>query len=72
MRQAEAVLTNLKELLLNDDYEACDVIAENVKLLRVALGDETFVKVHSAIKRFDFETAMQLLENRCTSRITIS
>lgn len=56
------ILEQLCELLLHDDYEAGDMVAENREVLCVTLGADVFTKVESAIKQFDFETALQWLK----------
>jgi two-component system sensor histidine kinase/response regulator len=61
--KAVEVLTKLSELLKDDDSEAIDILEENIDLLRVVLGTDTFSKVDKAIKDFDFEKAIVLLEN---------
>jgi two-component system sensor histidine kinase/response regulator len=56
------VLRLLHDLLADDNSEAADVLEENLDLLRYVLGLETFSKVEKAIKQFDFDKALQLLE----------
>ena len=58
------ILNRLKELLANDDYEAGDFLAENREALSIALGIDVFFEVESAIKQFDFDTALQWLPNQ--------
>lgn len=60
--EAVKVLSLLQGLLANDDSEACDIWEENFDLLRFMLRPEIFPKVDKAIKQFDFEKALQLLE----------
>lgn len=60
--KAEDVLGKLQRLLSEDDSEAADVFEENIDLLRLALGPERFAKADKAIRQFDFEKAVQLLE----------
>ncbi|MFI3156418.1 MAG: response regulator [Methylococcaceae bacterium] len=60
---ASEVLSRLGRFLANDDSEAADVLEENLDLLRLVLGIEAFSKVESAIKQFDFEKALQHLNN---------
>ncbi|MCX7193660.1 MAG: response regulator [Proteobacteria bacterium] len=62
MAKSAEVLRLLHDLLADDDSEAADVLEENFDLLRYALGPEIFPKVDKAIKRFDFESALQLIE----------
>ena len=60
--KAAAVLSRLRELLAGDDSEAGDVLEENIELLRFVLGAEAFSRLDYAIKQFDFEAALQLLD----------
>lgn len=68
--QASEVLGRLKDLLSNDDSEACDVLEENFDQLRFVLGCETFPKVDKAIKQFDFEKALQLIEQASPQQLS--
>ncbi len=61
--QAAEVLTRLKKLLAFDDSKSKEVFEENFELLRVVLGAEVFAKVDQAIKQFDFELALQHIDN---------
>ena len=60
--KAAEALGRLKGLLASDDSEACDVLEENYDQLRFVLGMEIFPKMDKAIKQFDFEKALQLIE----------
>lgn len=59
--KAAEVLTQLQKLLSEDDSDASDVLENNLDLLRFVLGGELFAKVDNAIKQFDFEKALALL-----------
>lgn len=60
--KAAQALGLLHDLLSNDDSEAADVLEENIDLLRYALGPENFSKVDKAIRQFDFDKALQQIE----------
>ncbi len=60
--KAAQTLSLLHDLLSNDDSEAADVLDENIDLLRYVLGPENFSKVDKAIRQFDFEKALQQIE----------
>jgi PAS domain S-box-containing protein len=59
--KAAGVLTELHKLLSENDCEASDVLESNLDLLRLVLGAECFTKLDGAIKQFDFEKALELL-----------
>ncbi len=58
---APELLAQLKNMLEFDDSKSGNVFEENKKLLQCVLGLETFTKIHHAIKQFDFEFALELL-----------
>jgi two-component system sensor histidine kinase/response regulator len=58
---AAVVLTRIYQLLTDDDGEAIDVIQQNIDLLRFVLGVEACSKLDCAIKQFDFDMALQIL-----------
>jgi hypothetical protein len=58
---AAVVLTRIYQLLTDDDSEAIDVIQQNMDLLHFVLGVEACSKLDYAIKQFDFDMALQIL-----------
>ena len=65
--KAAEVLGRLRNLLADDDSEASYVLEENIDLLRFVLGVDAFSKVDRAIKQFDFDKAIQHLDDTLKS-----
>jgi signal transduction histidine kinase/CheY-like chemotaxis protein len=59
--KAAEVLSQIKQLLIDNDSEAIDIIEENIDLLRFILDAEAFMKLDYAVKQFDFKAALQIL-----------
>jgi two-component system sensor histidine kinase/response regulator len=59
--EADRALSQLCELLRNDDGEAGDILDANVEALALLLGPVVFPKVDKAIRQYDFEKALALL-----------
>jgi PAS domain S-box-containing protein len=57
----DAILSQLGQLLANDDSEANDLVDQHRDLLRTALGAETYAALDHAVKQYDFETAAALI-----------
>jgi CheY-like chemotaxis protein len=56
-----AILTRLRELLADDDAAAERLLADNAALLAAALQGR-FARVRDAVRRFDFEAALDSLD----------
>ena len=65
--KATQVLGSVRSLLVENEYIVNDVVEENFDLLSLALGSEAFGKVDQAIKQFDFEKALDLLQDRAAA-----
>ncbi|MBT9586278.1 response regulator [bacterium] len=62
LERAAPLLTQLRQLLANDDSESNDLVEDHRELLRSALGEEIFGRLDQAIKQYDFEKALALLQ----------
>ena len=60
---AQEVLQNFKQLLLDDDSKATDFFKENANLFRLVFDAEIFVELEKAIKLFDFESVLQIMSD---------
>ena len=65
----EVICDFLAELLKQDDAEAVELFGENENLLRAAFPEE-FGPMEKAIRRFDFDVALAILEK--TRSVTVS
>jgi PAS domain S-box-containing protein len=60
------ILQKLAKFLAENDSEADDVFEENLDIIRVTLGAETFAKMNSAMQQFNFKKACEIL-NQATA-----
>lgn len=58
----EVICDFLAELLRQDDAEAVELFGENENLLRAAFPEE-FGRLEKAVRRYDFDVALAILEN---------
>jgi two-component system sensor histidine kinase/response regulator len=58
---AQEVLQNFKQLLLDDDSKATDFFKENANLFRLVFNAKIFGELEKAIKQFDFEGVLQIM-----------
>ncbi|WP_016957544.1 response regulator [Catenovulum agarivorans] len=56
--QAQKIVDKLKNLLANDDSEACDVFDENKAVIKSILASASFHKFDNAMQQFDFQLAL--------------
>ena len=59
--KAQDVLTNLRQLLSENDSEADEVFEDNLDLMRTVLGADVFTKMNNAMQQFDFKKALDIL-----------
>jgi CheY-like chemotaxis protein len=62
------VCGQLAALLDDDDMAAGDLVSEHYRLLRSALGDEAYGDLEAALRRFDYEVALQHLRAGAAAR----
>ena len=58
------VRERLLHLLANDDSEAIELVEQNLELLQQALGAALFAQVEQALKQYDFDQALSLLQSQ--------
>lgn len=59
--QADAICTRLASLLREDDAESIELLQEHATLLQQVLNG-TFNEIETAVAQYDFETALERLE----------
>ena len=61
--KATAILTQLRQLLAENDSEADDLFEENSDVIRVTLGEDVYSKLNTAMQAFNFKKALELLKH---------
>ncbi len=60
--EANNIIVQLKELLANDDSEACDIFEEHQAIIKQLLAAAKYQQLKNSIEQFDFQQALLVLE----------